>query len=617
MSLSQALATAVSGLRAAQQGLSLVSSNIANAHTPGYVRKALNQVQTDTGDVGSGVNVTGINRELDTFLQNQIRTEQSGASFADLQSSILGNLQSIFGTPGGDGTLESAFNGLTTALQALSTSTDSQSTRLGVVQSAQALARQLNSLSQGVQSLRGQAESGIKSSVDDANQALVQINKINNQLKGLNSTDGAAAALQDQRDQYIDQLSSLMDVRVVNNGNQVSVFTNSGVELVGSQLTQLSFNAQTTVTATSLWNADPTKSGVGTLKVNFPDGSSFDLLASNSIRSGAIASYVQLRDQTLVQAQTQLDQVAANMASLLSDKTVPGQPVAGPPSGFDVDLSGLQNGNVVHLTYTDAANVTHKLSLVSVNDPSVLPLNNNATADPNDEVVGIDFSGGLAGALPQINAALGAAHLTAANPTGSTLRVVDDGTGAARLTAASATVTATTLQSGGPELPLFTDGNSFYTGAINSNGPQSLGLAGRIKVNDALAADPSKLVFLTNTTAVGDTTRPDFILDRLTNGTSLYPPDTGFGTSGAPYQSTLLNFSQQIVAAQGAAASTAKQIADGQDVVVNTLQQKAADTSSVNVDDELSNLLVLQNTYGANARVLSTVKEMFDALLQI
>jgi len=616
MSLSQALATAMAGLRVNQLGLSLVSSNVANAQTPGYVRKTVNQIQTVSGSIGASVDVIGVNRELDSYLQQQIRTEQSGASFADLQSSILASLQSIYGTPGGSGTLETALNGLTTAVQALSTSSDSQSTRLGVINAAQSLARQLNGMSQGIQALRGQAEAGLSTSVDAANRALAQIDSLNTKLKNSDNSDSAVAALQDQRDLALNQLSQLMDVRVINNDNQVSIFTTSGIELVGSQLATLSFNAQGTVTPSTQWNADPTKSGVGTIAINFPNGSTLDLVQNNSIRSGAIAAYLQLRDSTLVQAQTQLDQVAASMSSLLSDKTTAGTPVtAGPSNGFDLDLSNLQPGNPIHLNYTDAANVVHQLSLVRVDDPSVLPLNNNSTLDPNDQAIGLDFSGGIGSVVAQLNAALGPSHLQFSNA-GSTLRVLDDGSGAARVNAASATATMTSLQNGGPELPLFVDGNGFYTGAITSTGPQYVGLAARIRVNSDLVADPSKLVKLAPTTASGDTTRPDFIYLQLTAGKPLYPPETGFGTAKVPYQATLLSFSQQITAAQGAAADTAKQLANGQDVVLSTLQQKFNTTSGVNIDEEMAHLLTLQNAYAANARVMSTVKEMFDALLR-
>ncbi|MDO9564869.1 MAG: flagellar basal body protein, partial [Bradyrhizobium sp.] len=143
MSLGQALATAMSGLRVTQASLALVSSNVANAESPGYVRKTLNQITGVTGDFGSSVRINGVNRELDQYLQTQIRTETSGATYANVRATYLANLQSVYGNPDSAGTIEDAFNKLTTAVQGLSTSPDSASARIGVVNAAQALAQQL------------------------------------------------------------------------------------------------------------------------------------------------------------------------------------------------------------------------------------------------------------------------------------------------------------------------------------------------------------------------------------------------------------------------------------------------------------------------------------------
>ena len=455
MGLSQALNIAMSGLRATQSSLALVSSNVANAETPGYVKKTINQVTGLTGDYGSSVLINGVNRQLDAYLQSQVRTETSGASYAAVRSNYLSNLQTVYGNPDQSGTIENAFNNLLTALQGLSTSPDSQSARIGVVNAAQSMAQQLNATTAGIQSLRANAETSINESVIAANTALKQIAAINNQLQAGGGTDAATAALLDQRDQYIDQVSALMDVRVVTNGqNQVTLFTNSGVQLVGTEAATLSFNPQGTMTPNTLYNTDPTKSNVGTISINFPHGGSYDMVSTKSIRSGKIAAYLELRDNTLVQAQAQIDQFAATMASALSDKTTDG--VAAPASvlpaaGYDLDLTGLQSGNVIHVTYTDnTTGATHNLSIVRVDDPSVLPLSNAATLDPNDEVLGVDFSGGMASVVSQLNAALGAsANLQFSNPSGATLRVLDDGApNRSDVLAASVTTTMSSLTGG-------------------------------------------------------------------------------------------------------------------------------------------------------------------------
>src|SRR5260370_26988412 len=233
MSLSSALATAMSGLRANQAALSITSSNIANTQTPGYVVKSVNQVQTLSGDFGAGVNVTGVSRQLDQFVQSQLRSETSGGAYADQMASVLTQLQSVYGTPGDAGTLETAFSHFTTALQSLSTTSGSSSSQISAATAAQALAQQLNATTQGIQTLRSNAEQDINISVGQANTAMTQIAHLNLQLQGMSATDPTAAPLMDQRDQAIDKLSQLMDIRVsTNRNNQATIYTTNGVELL-------------------------------------------------------------------------------------------------------------------------------------------------------------------------------------------------------------------------------------------------------------------------------------------------------------------------------------------------------------------------------------------------
>lgn len=629
MSLGDALSIAMAGLRANQAAMSLVSSNVANAETPGYVRKTIDQVTTNTGSTGSGVNVNGVNRELDQYIQTQLRAETSGASYATLKSDFLQQLQGLYGDPNSTGTLENAFNTLTTAVQALGTSPDSQSARIGVVNAAQALAGQLNSMSQGIQTLRGRAESGISDDINTANNLMKQIANINNQVGsnplGGTSTDSATASLLDQRDQAITQLAKLMDIRVTTNGsNQVTVFTGSGVQLVGNEAATLTFNAQGTVTPNTIYNANTAVSALGSIRVGYSSGASVDL--TSGIKSGEIAAYVELRDKTLVQAQSQLDQFAGSISSALSDSTTSGTAVPpatpGAPSGFSLDVSGMQAGNTIHVTYTDTTtNTKRSVTIMRVDDPAALPLSNSVTPDPNDKVVGIDFSGASGSIVSQLNNALNGSNLqfsgtppyTASNP----LTVLNS-PNFSTIDSASVTVTQTSLTSGSPQLALFTDNGSPYTGAIDGNGSRLTGLAGRLSVNNGLIADPSRLVVYNTSpqTVAGDTTRANFITQQLTNATFQYSPQTGVGSNSAPFKGTLLSYMQQFTSQQGEAAQTASQLADGQNVVLNTLQQKFSNSSGVNVDDEMAHLLSLQNSYAANARVMSTVNQMYQTLIQ-
>lgn len=623
MSLGSALAIAMSGLRANQAGLSIVSSNIANSQTPGYVAEGTNQVQVLSGDYGASVSVTGVNRALDQFVQSQLRTETSGGAYADQMASVLSQLQTMYGTPGQAGSLETAYSNFTTAVQALSTTSGSSSSQITAVTAAQNLAQQLNSTSQGIQTLRTNAEQDLGISVGQANAAMTKIAQINTQLQGMSPTDPTAATLMDQRDQAVNQLSQLMDIRVSSIGNnQTSVYTSSGVELVGTQASTLTFNSPGVLNASSAWNSNPALSSAGTLTIKLANGATLDMIANNSISSGQIAADLKLRDKTLVQAQNQVDQMAASMSSALSDKTTAGTaaPAAlAPKAGFDLDLSNVLPGNSVNLTYTDAAtNIQHTVTVVRVDDPAALPLS-NAGSPANSQVIGVNFSGGLASVVSQLNTALGGANLQFSNPSGSTLRVVDSGTAAVTVNAASVTTTASSLANGTAQLPLFTDGNSLYTGTIAATGSQLTGYGARITVNAALLADPSKLTVYSTSpaTQAGDTTRSDFLYSQLTSGTYTYPAKTGLGSTAAPFKGTLTSYMQQFLSLQANASTSATQLQQGQDVVVNALQQKMKTTSGVNIDTEMANLIALQNSYSANAHVMSVVQTMMSTLMQV
>jgi flagellar hook-associated protein 1 FlgK len=619
MSLSGTLNTSLAGLQVTQQGLQIVGANVANAQTPGYVRKTLSQESTAAG-TSISVRMVSINRELDTLIQTQLRQATSGGSYADKLSELYQQLQTIYGAPGSATGADTLFNNFTTAMQSLAASPNSFAAQSTAVNSAQLLTRQLNSMSNGIQTMRAAAEQGIAADVQSANSALQQIATINGQVASSNASDPTTATLLDQRDKLIDQLSSLMDIHVVKGQfNQLSVYTGSGTQLVGDQAGSLSFNPQGTLSPSALWNSNPTKSGVGTITLTAPGGGSVDLISAGAIQSGEIATYLQMRDKILPQAQSQLDEFAAQMSQALSDQTIPGTPVvAAPQTGFSVDTTGLQSGNVIHLTYTDASSVQHQISIVRVDDPSVLPLPNTTTPDPNDQVIGVNFAAGMGSVVAQLTGALGASGLQFSN-TGNTLQVLNDVANTISVNSFSETKTLTSLTSGSPQLPLFVDGTGVYSGAITASGPQELGYAQRITVNSALVSNAAGLAIYSAAppTTVGDNTRPTFLYNQLTSASLTFSSTTGIGATNAPMSGTLSSYLGQVMTAQAQAAADAANLQQGQDVVVKALQQRMNTTSGVNVDQEMTNLLTLQNAYAANARVFSTVQKMFETLLQM
>ena len=120
---------------------------------PATSRKTVNQVATAGNNTGISVRISAIQRELDTYVQRQLRVENSGASYADTRAQMYQQLQDIYGQPGSANTLETVYNNFTNALQALSTSPDDPAARSSVISTAQLLTQQLNQTSDSIQGL--------------------------------------------------------------------------------------------------------------------------------------------------------------------------------------------------------------------------------------------------------------------------------------------------------------------------------------------------------------------------------------------------------------------------------------------------------------------------------
>jgi flagellar hook-associated protein 1 FlgK len=408
-----------------------------------------------------------------------------------------------------------------------------------------------------------------------------------------------------------------MDIKVVpGEMNKVSIFTTGGALLFDGLPAQLSFDARGELGAQSLYSADPATRGVGTISIVASNGSKTDMIAAGLIRSGEIAALVELRDGVLVEAQTQLDTIASQMSLALSNRSVASTPaISGAQSGLAIDLSGLQNGNPIELT-TTTGGVARRTIFVEVGAGTALPLPPSAAGGQNGvEVIG--YSGGAAGAAAAINAALGSSF--SASASGTILTVLDDGAaGTTDVTGLTASVTSTSLSGGGLELPLFVDvgRGTPYTGTFDG-GSQRTGYAARIGVNAAIAANPATLVQYGAATLSNDSARPQFILEALTKTAFVMPPDSGIGGAANPYSGSIGAFTRAVVDTQGRNAQTAANIDAGQKIVINALADKFQATSGVNIDTEMSNLLELQNAYAANARVMSTIRDMLQTLMSM
>ena len=129
MSINSILASATSGLTAAQTGLRTVSDNIANVGTPGYVRKVVDQ----SSFVGGGVGTATVRLAADRFLQAASLSASARAGAAGAQAGLFDQAQSLFGDPSSDASFFSTLDGVFSAINTLVSMPASSAARAGAL----------------------------------------------------------------------------------------------------------------------------------------------------------------------------------------------------------------------------------------------------------------------------------------------------------------------------------------------------------------------------------------------------------------------------------------------------------------------------------------------------
>lgn len=601
-------------MRTSQNSLEVLSRNVSNAGTPGYHRQSLSVIDT------KGVNSTyarsgGIERAFNKSLQAYYTNAISDAGYSTTRASTLERLQAFIGKPGSAGSLDSMFGSLQNSLLALGASPDNYATRATVVSQAQAMATTLNSLTRDVQGLRQEAETQISASIDQLNVNISSLQKINDRLGDQSVDNSTRATLMDQRDRLVADISGSIDVRVEYRGDDtVALMTRTGVGILDGKASTFSFEPAGALTADKLVNADPTKSQVGRLLLTTSSGTTIDLVQQNVIQSGKLGALIKLRDDTLVTAQSQLDEIAAGLAQALSTVTTAGTPASsGPQNGYSFDLSNIRDGNDFTIDYTKAG-ASKSLKVVRVDDATKLPLD---YLDANGtRVVGMDFSGGAAAIALGLQSVLGTGF--SVSGTGSTLTVLDDGAGnTTDIGALTGHATSTGTQNGTAALNLFVDrGNADFTNSLGGKS-QKLGFAGRIAVNSAVLTDNTLLVKMTPTASLGDATRPDYLLNQLQTMSFASAQVGSSDLSAFRLGGTVSDLIAQSMDYTGNVAASAISDDDTQQLTMETISQRLESEYGVNVDEEMARLMELQNAYAANSRVIGVVQELLQRLMDL
>lgn len=338
--LSSILQTASAGLAAAQTGINTVSNNVANLNTAGYVREIVNQGTVNNLGLGAGVSVSSVTRAANQYLQNTSLQASGTAGLASAVSGILGQAQSLFGDPTSTTSYFNQLNSVFADFSAAANNPTSTLTGAQAINDVNQFLDQSQSIDGSLKSLSGQADSGISNDVDQINQLLGQISQLNTDITSTTAANGQAADLQNSQSQLVNQLSSLIGVKVSSTASGgVNVTTTGGAQLVGQ------FGAAT-LSYTSTANA------TGQVSITQPASQKAQALA---VTSGDIGGLLSLRNTQIPGLRSQLSEFvtqtvnAINQAHNASSSVPPPAQLNGTDTGLDLPtaISGFSGDTTI------------------------------------------------------------------------------------------------------------------------------------------------------------------------------------------------------------------------------------------------------------------------------
>jgi flagellar hook-associated protein 1 FlgK len=624
--------TGLSGLNAAQAALVTTGHNTANVNTPGYNRQTAQIASAGgannpgVGFFGNGAKVVDVSRSYDQFLTSQLNQAQSASQSLTTYSTQISQIDNLLAnqTAGLAPQLQTLFS----HVQAVANNPADPSARQQLISSSQALANQFRSMDQYLTGLNANVNDQVSGNVDQINTYTQQIASLNKQVALISTTSGGQAPndLLDQRDQLISDLGQLVGTKVmVQDGGQFNVYMGNGQALVlGDQATRL---------AAVRSAGDPGRIAVATVNAA---GKTVEMQDS-MLSGGSLGGLLQFRSETLAPAQNTLGRMALSLADTFNAQQKLGMDLNGAMGTdfFSQATPGVipngknTGGGTLVPRFSDISQLTtsdYRVNVTGASSFTVTRLSDNTVVKPDSTTGAYDGVTLTLGGT----AVAGDSFLLQPTRTGArdlTVRISDP----AKVAAASPIITGNTagnqgsgaITAGTVEAPYGSPAELASTGVTltyDSATNELSGLPGGpviykpgepIRFNgitvtiSGTPANNDTFTIAKNTGGVSDGGNA-LLLGALQNKKTL---DDGTASVSDAYRqlvSTVGNKARQVQIANTAQASVTTQIRSAQQSV-----------SGVNQDEETANLLMFQQMYQANAKVIQTASTLFDTVLGI
>ncbi len=619
------------GLMANRAGLDTIGHNLSNVETEGYSRQKVNletfhpifdpsanRAETP-GQFGQGVVVEDIQRVRDTAIDDRVNFENSEVGYWSSKQQFLHQVEMVLNEPGKPN-VRTVLDQYWESWQKVAADPADRASRQELIERAQTLTQTLNHTYQSLADLQQNADMLVE-------QRLSQVNQMSSEVAGLNVQIVKSEALGDQpndlydkRDLLIDKLSKIIPVKVErNNKHEVILYIGSENLVQGGHVNLLQ------------GKGDPAKKGF--LDIYWKeDGRKVNL------GKGGLSGLISVRDDDIRTAIRHMDSLTVNLVDATNEVH---------RDGFGLNKTTDQNF-FKKLNLTPYANGDMDFNHDGVVDGTALFRVSGTEVLTENTVIG---SGGFLNLGPAVP---GGQDVRIAYHASDKIKDVID-----KINQSDAGVVATLNHKGNfsikakssedarfPEFAirhLEDTGNLLtgITGILVNNGTQGafdykntgdiakLAVpefqvtlspeehpAGWVALADAVLANPDNIA----ASGAQDTTgngNPDTMNGLSDNRNALAIAGLKHQKIMVEGQTTYNEFFKSVIGDIGTRSETAKINFDKNRAVVESLVNLRKQVSGVNVDEELSKMIMFQHGYNASARLVSTFDRMLDTLMRM
>lgn len=626
------------GVLASQSQLGVTSNNIANANTAGYHRQVATQSTLESQRLGNsfygtGTYVDDVKRIYNDYAARELRIGQTTLSGAEASYGKLSELDQLFSQTGK--MVPQSLNSLFAGVNSLADLPADLGLRSSTLTDAKQVASSLNQMQS---SLNGQ----LTQTNDQITGMTKRINEISKELANLNlelmKSPNQDAMLLDKQDALIQELSQYAQVNVIPQENGAkSIMLGGSVMLVSGEIAM----TMDTKTGDPFPNELQLTSSIGSQSV----------AADPSKLGGQLGALFEYRDQTLIPASHELDQLALGIADNFNKMQAQGFDLNGQVGsnifrdindplmslgrvggysnntgnatlGVNIDDTSLLTGGSYELSFTAPATYELRDTETGV----ITPLTLNGSTLEGGAGFSIDIKAGAmaSGDRFVIRPTAGAAN-------GITVEMTDP----KGIAAASPKITADAANSGNTQVKLTqitnrSAANFPITGSELTIQLDTTAIPPTYEAFDASGSSLGAAAPYTppSISAFGFTFEVDSTAaasnDRFTFDLSFAEGDNSNAVAMAKLseskvmnggKSTLADVFENTKIDIGSKTKAAEVRVGSAEAIYQQAYARVESESGVNLDEEAANLMRFQQAYQASARIMTTAQEIFDTLL--